>query len=114
MNHQIFRNLVIKPFCRIFASTGSKYRDEFSEVILQLQESQTLEQIRRYWWRNFSITEPCDAQVSKTANTNSLGHEQIGGCFVMCLIGLAASILISLQEFFYKAYHRSKVTKVKE
>ena len=114
MNHQILRNVVIKPFCLIFASTGSKYRDEFSEVILQLQESQTLEQIRRYWWRNFSITEPCDAQVSKTTNTNSLGHEQIGGCFVMCLIGLAASILISLQEFFYKAYHRSKVTKVKE
>ncbi|VDK32839.1 unnamed protein product [Taenia asiatica] len=90
---------------------GSKYRDEFSEVILQLQESQALEQIRRYWWRNFSITEPCENLISKNTNTNSLGDEQIGGCFVMCLIGLGASILISLQEFLYKAYHRSKMTK---
>uniref|UniRef100_A0A5K3FDE5 PBPe domain-containing protein n=1 Tax=Mesocestoides corti TaxID=53468 RepID=A0A5K3FDE5_MESCO len=92
-------------------TAGSKYRDEFSEIILQLQESQTLEQIRRYWWRNFSIAEPCESLVSKSSSTTSLGHEQIGGCFVMCLFGLAVSILISLQEFLYKAYLRSKVTK---
>ncbi|VDD75948.1 unnamed protein product [Mesocestoides corti] len=79
---------------------------------MQLQESQTLEQIRRYWWRNFSIAEPCESLVSKSSSTTSLGHEQIGGCFVMCLFGLAVSILISLQEFLYKAYLRSKVTKV--
>lgn len=91
---------------------GSKYRDEFSEVILKLQASQKLEQIRLYWWRNYSITEPCDNIQSKGKSTNSLGHEQIGGCFVMILIGLGTSILISLQEFLYKAYLRSRITKV--
>ncbi|VUZ44622.1 unnamed protein product, partial [Hymenolepis diminuta] len=39
---------------------GSKYRDEFSEAILELQEFQEIEEIRRYWWRNFSIKEPCE------------------------------------------------------
>lgn len=79
---------------------------------MELQEFQEIEEIRRYWWRNFSIKEPCEKPVAKSTNANSLGHEQIGGCFVMCLIGLGASILISLQEFLYKAFHQSKITKV--
>ncbi|VDO00135.1 unnamed protein product [Rodentolepis nana] len=78
---------------------------------MELQEFQEIEEIRRYWWRNFSIEEPCEKPVAKSTNAHSLGHEQIGGCFVMCLIGLGASLLISLQEFLYKAYHRSRITK---
>ncbi|KAL5108133.1 Glutamate receptor ionotropic kainate 2 [Taenia crassiceps] len=76
---------------------GSKYRDAFTEVILQLQASQRLEQIRHHWWRYYNITTPCS--------------EKIGGCFVMILIGLGASVLISLQEFLYKVYHRVAITK---
>ncbi|BHF69063.1 hypothetical protein SprV_0301210400 [Sparganum proliferum] len=90
---------------------GSKYRDAFSEVILALQRSQTLEEMRRYWWRNYSITQPCNEQPTKVSDTNSLGVEQVGGCFVMVLIGLGASFLISLSEFLYKAYQRSKTSK---
>lgn len=90
---------------------GSKYRDSFSEVILQLQRSQTLEQMRRYWWGNYSIVEPCNDQPKKSADATSLGVEQVGGCFVMVLIGLAASFLVGLAEFLYKAYQRSKITK---
>ncbi|VDD75947.1 unnamed protein product [Mesocestoides corti] len=90
---------------------GSKYRDAFTEVILQLQASQRLEQIRRYWWRNYNITIPCSEKQTKSKDTSSLGLEQVGGCFVMILIGLAASVLISLQEFLYKVYHRANLTK---
>ncbi|VDL95466.1 unnamed protein product [Schistocephalus solidus] len=93
---------------------GSKYRDSFSEVILQLQRSQTLEQMRRYWWGNYSIVEPCNDQPKKSADATSLGVEQVGGCFVMVLIGLAASFLVGLAEFLYKAYQRSKITKASQ
>ncbi|BHF69064.1 hypothetical protein SprV_0301210500 [Sparganum proliferum] len=90
---------------------GSKYRDSFSEVILQLQRSQTLEEMRRYWWGNYSIVEPCNDQPKKSADATSLGVEQVGGCFVMVLVGLGASFLVGLTEFLYKAHQRSKVTK---
>eukprot|EP00108_Taenia_solium_P003321 TsM_000936200 transcript=TsM_000936200 gene=TsM_000936200 len=90
---------------------GSKYRDAFTEVILQLQASQRLEQIRHHWWRYYNITTPCSEKVTKSKDTSSLGVEQIGGCFVMILIGLGASVLISLQEFLYKIYHRVTITK---
>ncbi|CDS37723.1 Glutamate receptor ionotropic kainate 2 [Echinococcus multilocularis] len=90
---------------------GSKYRDAFTEVILQLQASQHLEQIRHYWWRYYNITTPCSEKVTKSKDTSTLGLEQVGGCFVMILIGLGASVLISLQEFLYKVYHRVTITK---
>ena len=50
--------------------------------------------------------------MTKSKDTSSLGLEQVGGCFVMILIGLGASVLISLQEFLYKVYHRAAITKV--
>lgn len=84
-----------------------------SEVILQLQKSQALEEMRLYWWRTFNIVKSCDDKNKKTADTTSLGLEQVGGCFVMILIGLGSSIFISLSEFLYKAFQRSKVTKVR-
>nr|VZI44601.1 unnamed protein product [Spirometra erinaceieuropaei] len=93
---------------------GSKYRDSFSEVILQLQRSQTLEEMRRYWWGNYSIVEPCNDQPKKSADATSLGVEQVGGCFVMVLVGLGASFLVGLTEFLYKAHQRSKVTKASQ
>ncbi|KAM3181348.1 hypothetical protein ACTXT7_014557 [Hymenolepis weldensis] len=91
---------------------GSKYRDAFSVEILKLQALQNLEQIRLKWWRNFNITQNCSEKASKSKDTSSLGLEQVGGCFVMILIGLGASVIISLQEFLYKVYHRAQITKV--
>lgn len=91
---------------------GSKYRDTFSEEILKLQANQNLEHLRIKWWRNFNKTQNCSEKSGKAKDTSSLGLEQVGGCFVMILIGLGASFIISLQEFLYKVYHRAKITKV--
>uniref|UniRef100_A0A158QGX0 Glutamate receptor ionotropic, kainate 2 n=1 Tax=Rodentolepis nana TaxID=102285 RepID=A0A158QGX0_RODNA len=90
---------------------GSKYRDAFSVEILKLQALQNLEQIRLKWWRNFNKTRNCSEKSSKSKDTSSLGLEQVGGCFVMILIGLGASVMISLQEFLYKVYRRAQITK---
>lgn len=92
--------------------TGSKYRDAFTEVILQLQASQRLEQIRLYWWRNYTVTTPCNEKAPKAKDASSMGPEQVGGCFVLIFIGLGASVLISLQEFLYKVYYRASIAKV--
>ncbi|VUZ44628.1 unnamed protein product [Hymenolepis diminuta] len=98
-------------FHSLFFGVGSKYRDAFSVEILKLQALQNLEQIRLKWWRNFNITQNCSEKASKSKDTSSLGLEQVGGCFVMILIGLGASVIISLQEFLYKVYHRAQITK---
>ncbi|GAA56161.1 glutamate receptor ionotropic kainate 3 [Clonorchis sinensis] len=90
---------------------GSKYRDPISETILKLQHSQTIDKLKFRWWQEMDINVSCDAKQTKKSDTTSLGVEKVGGCFVMLLIGMGASLIVSLFEFLYDAYQRMAHSK---
>ncbi|TPP58897.1 Glutamate receptor ionotropic kainate 2 [Fasciola gigantica] len=91
--------------------SGSKYRDPISETILKLQKQQILENRRHFWWGQHDIKVRCDASTGKSSDTSSLGMEKVGGCFVMLLIGMGMSLLVSLLEFIYSSYQRVRSNK---
>ncbi|CAL8105330.1 unnamed protein product [Calicophoron daubneyi] len=91
---------------------GSKYRDPISETILKLQKTQVIEKLRFFWWRKHNVETPCEKVQMKSSDTSSLGVEKVGGCFVMLLIGMGVSLVISLFELLYHSYHRVAMKKV--
>lgn len=63
------------------------------------------------WWKNAGITCSRDDK-SKEGKANALGVDNIGGVFVVLLIGLACAILTALFEFFWNSKKNAKTSRV--
>ncbi|CAF3729328.1 unnamed protein product [Adineta steineri] len=88
---------------------GSPYRDRISNEILQLQENGFLNNLYIKWWKERNIPEQCDdsdIDQRKKSFTNELDLKNIGGIFVMLLIGLSFSFIVTSLEFYFKAKRR--------
>ncbi|XP_064628474.1 glutamate receptor ionotropic, kainate 2-like [Lineus longissimus] len=79
---------------------GSIFRDRLSNAILKLQEDQEMHRLYDKWWREKGSS-GCDSKDSKEAN--SLGVGNVGGVFVVLLVGMACSVLVAIFEFIWKA-----------
>lgn len=78
---------------------GSPWRDRVSSAILQLQNDQQLDKLKRKWWNEYNITEPCNLLRESSKAPSPLGVEQIGGVFIMLLVGFVVGFLVSIVEF---------------
>ncbi|KAE8592284.1 hypothetical protein XENTR_v10018713 [Xenopus tropicalis] len=74
---------------------GSAFRDEFDLAILQLQENNCLEDLKRKWWDGGKCPKEEDHRAK------GLGMENIGGIFVVLICGLIVAILIAMLEFLW-------------
>ncbi|CUT99119.1 Glutamate receptor ionotropic kainate 2 [Echinococcus multilocularis] len=95
---QIGRQLDSKGY-GIGLQQGSPYRDPISESILKLQKAQTLDQLKRKWWTEFNISEPCANAKEGSKEAKPLGIEQVGGVFVLLIIGFFWAFIVSVIEF---------------
>ncbi|CAF3759347.1 unnamed protein product [Rotaria sp. Silwood1] len=100
---------------------GSPYRDRISNEILQLQENGFLNNLYIKWWKERNLPERCDdsdVDHRKKSFTNELDLKNIGGVFVMLIIGLSFSFIVTSLEFYFKAKRRrlldGKSTTIKE
>ncbi|CAF0901674.1 unnamed protein product [Adineta ricciae] len=100
---------------------GSPYRDRISNEILQLQENGYLDQLYRKWWKERNVRIGCDDtdfDQRKKSYTNELDLKNIGGIFVMLIVGLSFSFIVTSLEFYFKAKRRrlldGKSTTIKE
>ncbi|UJR28089.1 hypothetical protein I4U23_009345 [Adineta vaga] len=100
---------------------GSPYRDRISNEILQLQENGFLDKLYRKWWKERNVRVGCDDgdfDNRKKSFTNELDLKNIGGIFVMLIIGLSFSFIVTSLEFYFKAKRRrlldGKSTTIKE
>ncbi|XP_036132337.1 glutamate receptor ionotropic, kainate 4 [Molossus molossus] len=84
---------------------GSVFRDEFDLAILQLQESNRLEILKRKWWEGSK----CPREEDHRAK--GLGMENIGGIFVVLICGLIVAIFMAMLEFLWTLRH-SEATEV--
>lgn len=78
---------------------GSPYRDAISESILKLQKSQQLDMLKRRWWMEYNISEPCTNLKDASKEASPLDIEQVGGVFVLLLIGFFWAFIVSIIEF---------------
>ncbi|CAF3683754.1 unnamed protein product [Rotaria sp. Silwood1] len=73
------------------------------------------------WWKERNLPERCDdsdVDHRKKSFTNELDLKNIGGVFVMLIIGLSFSFIVTSLEFYFKAKRRrlldGKSTTIKE
>ncbi|XP_026305617.1 glutamate receptor ionotropic, kainate 4 [Piliocolobus tephrosceles] len=84
---------------------GSVFRDEFDLAILQLQENNRLEILKRKWWEGGKCPKEEDHRAK------GLGMENIGGIFVVLICGLIVAIFMAMLEFLWTLRH-SETTEV--
>ncbi|XP_075047135.1 glutamate receptor ionotropic, kainate 4 isoform X3 [Mixophyes fleayi] len=89
---------------------GSSFRDEFDLAILQLQENNCLEDLKRKWWDGGKCPKEEDHRAK------GLGMENIGGIFVVLICGLIVAIFMAMLEFLWtlRNAEESEVSVCKE
>jgi ionotropic kainate glutamate receptor 2 len=84
--------------------TGSPWRDQISNAILQLQENGDLQELHTKWWEKEGNVTKCDLSDDKKKDSaNELGLANVGGVFVVLALGLCLSFLVAFLEFVWKA-----------
>ncbi|XP_031431867.2 glutamate receptor ionotropic, kainate 5-like [Clupea harengus] len=110
---------------------GSPYRDEISLAVLQLQESDRLEILKRRWWEGGQCPKDQDHRAKGLGIENiggifvvlicglilivwvcCLGIENIGGIFVVLICGLIIAVFVAIMEFVWSTRHSADTDKV--
>ncbi|XP_035687429.1 glutamate receptor ionotropic, kainate 2-like isoform X2 [Branchiostoma floridae] len=81
---------------------GSPFTDDISNAILSLQEQGRLEELYRKWWKGSCPAEEKDWFFS------SLNWDQVGGIFIVLMVGLALSTVIAVLEVIVKSKQDAK------
>ncbi|XP_041091065.1 glutamate receptor ionotropic, kainate 5-like [Polyodon spathula] len=74
---------------------GSPFRDEITLAILQLQENNRLDILKRKWWEGGKCPKEEDHRAK------GLGMENIGGIFVVLICGLIIAVFVAVMEFVW-------------
>ncbi|KAK2714937.1 glutamate receptor ionotropic, kainate 2-like isoform X3 [Artemia franciscana] len=83
---------------------GSPFTGAFSSAVLQLLESNKILILKTKWWKEKHGGGRCGKKESKSlSSANELGLANVGGVFVVLLLGLIAASIVGLFEFFWKA-----------
>uniref|UniRef100_A0AAR2JSN3 Glutamate receptor n=1 Tax=Pygocentrus nattereri TaxID=42514 RepID=A0AAR2JSN3_PYGNA len=85
---------------------GSPFRDEISLAVLQLQESNRLEILKRRWWEGGQCPKEEDHRAK------GLGMENIGGIFVVLICGLIIAVFVAVMEFVWSTRRTAETDEV--
>ncbi|XP_031709391.1 glutamate receptor ionotropic, kainate 5 isoform X2 [Anarrhichthys ocellatus] len=85
---------------------GSPFRDELTLAILQLQENNRLEILKRRWWEGGQCPKEGDHRVK------GLGMENIGGIFVVLICGLIIAVFVAIMEFVWSTRRSAEADEV--
>lgn len=91
---------------------GSEWKDRISLAILELQEKGEIQMIYDKWWKSPGLTCIRDEMKNKDGKASPLGVDNIGGVFVVLLLGLALALFTSMFEFFYKTKKNAEKSRV--
>ncbi|XP_029023558.1 glutamate receptor ionotropic, kainate 5-like isoform X2 [Betta splendens] len=85
---------------------GSPFRDEITLGILQMQESNRLEILKRRWWEGGQCPKEEDHRAK------GLGMENIGGIFVVLICGLIIAVFVAIMEFVWSTRRTAETDEV--
>lgn len=83
-----------------------------SSGILQLQEAGKLHSFKEKWWKERKGGGKCTDDTKKSSAVTELSLANVGGVFVVLLLGLLLAALVGIAEFLWKARTLSKEDKV--
>ncbi|XP_067304993.1 glutamate receptor ionotropic, kainate 5 isoform X1 [Pseudorasbora parva] len=86
---------------------GSPFRDELSLAVLQLQENNRLEILKRRWWEGGQCPKEEDHRAK------GLGMENIGGIFVVLICGLIIAVFVAVMEFVWSTRRSAETDEVR-
>lgn len=100
-----------------FCFTDSPYRTSISQAILHLQEDGTIHNLTRKWWEEENTDEngeqvDCNAGEKEASDTPELDMDNVGGVFLVLIVGLNVAILIGILEFIWSVRRVSIDEKV--
>lgn len=77
----------------------SPYRNPISKAIVVLQDQGKLYELKQKWW----VPEnPCREESKASAAASELGIDNIGGVFVVLVVGVAFACIFAIMEFVWK------------
>ncbi|XP_072316309.1 glutamate receptor ionotropic, kainate 5 isoform X1 [Eucyclogobius newberryi] len=85
---------------------GSPFRDEITLAILQLQENNRLEILKRRYWEGGQCSKEEDHRAK------GLGMENIGGIFVVLICGLIIAVFVAIMEFVWSTRRSAETDEV--
>ncbi|KRY38169.1 Glutamate receptor ionotropic, kainate 3 [Trichinella spiralis] len=88
---------------------GSPYREAISQTILYLQEKTVITELKDKWWKRRGGGK-CDSADGKSSISAELGLQNVGGVFVVMLLGLGLAVGVTIFEKL-KTYTRSRHQK---
>uniref|UniRef100_A0A8B9LRH4 Glutamate receptor n=1 Tax=Astyanax mexicanus TaxID=7994 RepID=A0A8B9LRH4_ASTMX len=86
---------------------GSPFRDEITLGVLQLQENNRLEILKRRWWEGGECPKEEDHRAK------GLGMENIGGIFVVLICGLIIAVFVAIMEFVWSTRRSAETDEVR-
>ncbi|MBN3305235.1 GRIK5 protein, partial [Amia calva] len=86
---------------------GSPFRDEITLAVLQLQENNRLEILKRRWWEGGQCPKEEDHRAK------GLGMENIGGIFVVLICGLIVAVFVAVMEFVWTTRRSAETDEVR-
>ncbi|XP_071506809.1 glutamate receptor ionotropic, kainate 2-like [Diadema antillarum] len=86
---------------------GSRYRDEITKAILQLQEDDILLQLKGKWWKSGQ----CQRDDNSKDDASELGLKNIGGIFLVLVAGLVLGVMVAIAEFVWKSKQNAEIDK---
>ena len=75
---------------------GAPYRDVLTQGILQLTETAVIDKLREKWWPE---NQACDR--TEDEDKDKLGLSNVGGVFVLLILGGSLSFSVSVLEFLW-------------
>ncbi|XP_012273738.1 glutamate receptor ionotropic, kainate 2 [Orussus abietinus] len=79
---------------------NSPYRNALSKAVLKLQEDGILTKLKTRWWHEKRGGGKC-LETSRGGETNPLGLDNVGGVFLVLVVGVALSCLFSITELLW-------------
>ena len=95
--HAVGNEFSRKPYA-IAVQQGSPLKDAISSAILKLLNQRDLEALKEQWWNQNPNKKECPKQEDES---DGISIQNIGGVFIVILVGIALSIVTLAFEYWY-------------
>ncbi|XP_068238713.1 glutamate receptor ionotropic, kainate 2-like isoform X2 [Palaemon carinicauda] len=94
---------------------GSPYTSAISSAILSLQETSTIQLLKRRWWKERKGAGKCNTSKDESGSSSmasELNLNNVGGVFVVLLSGMGLALIVAIGEFALECWDISKEDEV--
>ncbi|XP_065225870.1 glutamate receptor ionotropic, kainate 2-like isoform X1 [Planococcus citri] len=91
---------------------NSPFRTSITTALLKLQEEGKVRDLKEKYWLITDESKKCQRKKKNDLEDNALAVAQVGGVFVVLLIGMAFSLILSILEFLWNIRKVAVIEKI--